>query len=275
MRISPVVLRGYLYDGGSYNDLRLNVEQITDGPSRAEGMDSIFTNSYAVLCNLSDITRVGESGDTFLMLTNDTTHSPAILQEPEYIPAEHVDNRAYDEANRDRFTLNGRTLPMDNARQMSHYHANMAAMLKLGEWFDFLRAQGVYDNTRIIIVADHGNYLGQMEDLRLDEREEVMNYNPLLLVKDFGSTELRVDDQFMTNADTPTLAMAGLIESPVNPFTGQPVDSSAKLSGPQKILCSHAFDILVNNGNTYLPGPWYSVHDDIFDLSNWESLGVE
>jgi hypothetical protein len=29
----------------------------------------------------------------------------------------------------------------------------------------------------------------------------------------------------------------------------------------------------VNNGNTFLPGTWYAVHDDIFDMGNWRKLG--
>lgn len=40
----------------------------------------------------------------------------------------------------------------------------MAAMLRLGEWFDYLREEGVYDNTRIILVSDHGYRLEQIEE---------------------------------------------------------------------------------------------------------------
>jgi arylsulfatase A-like enzyme len=43
-----------------------------------------------------------------------------------------------------------------------HYHSNMATMLRVGEWMDYLKEQGVYDNTRIIIVADHGRKLKLM-----------------------------------------------------------------------------------------------------------------
>ena len=43
---------------------------------------------------------------------------------------------------------------MTTNEQVTHYQVNMAAFLKLGEWFDYLRENGVYDNTRIIIVSD-------------------------------------------------------------------------------------------------------------------------
>ena len=52
-------------------------------------------------------------------------------------------------------------MPQDyiTREQLAHYHANAAALLRLGEWFDWMREQGVYDNTRIIIVSDHGRDL--------------------------------------------------------------------------------------------------------------------
>ena len=53
-----------------------------------------------------------------------------------------------------------------------------------------------------------------------DDNETIEYYFPLLLVKDFGSTEFTISDEFMTNADVPTLATQGLIENPTNPFTG-------------------------------------------------------
>ena len=48
---------------------------------------------------------------------------------------------------------------MVNANQLAHYQINMAAMLQLANWFDYMRENGVYDNTRIILVADHGRGL--------------------------------------------------------------------------------------------------------------------
>ena len=88
---------------------------------------------------------------------------------------------------------------------MSHYHANMASLIKLAEWFDFLRENDVYDNTRIILVSDHGYSLDQFEELVLNtgknKTENIEWYYPLLLVKDFGSKEFSVSEEFMTNAD--------------------------------------------------------------------------
>ena len=58
---------------------------------------------------------------------------------------------------------------MENERQVTHYQSNMAAMLQLGRWFDYLRENGVYDNTRIIVMSDHGGTMGQFPELLADD----------------------------------------------------------------------------------------------------------
>ena len=101
-----------------------------------------------------------------------------------------------------------------------------------------------------------------------------MAYNPLLLVKDFDSQEFQIDETFMTNADTPTLAMSGLIDNPVNPFTGIPINSDGKKVPELHVFGSHEWDTELNNGNTFLPGVWFSVHDDVRVADNWTALGT-
>ena len=92
------------------------------------------------------------------------------------------------------------------------------------------------------------------------------------MVKDFGSQDFTMDLTFMTNADTPTLAMEGLVEDPVNPFTGKPINSLPKSDGPQEIFISMQWDVNTNNGTTFLPDGWVSVHDNIFHPENWASI---
>ena len=37
------------------------------------------------------------------------------------------------------------------------------------EWFDYLKQEGLYDNTRIILVSDHGFGLEQIDELLIDK----------------------------------------------------------------------------------------------------------
>lgn len=273
----PLCFQELVYDEGNYNQSNgkdgLYAGQTVTGTSTAEGFYSNFMDAYNVLDNLSEMTKVEKTGaDQFLLMTNDTTHEPALLQTPDYIPQEQVDNTEYDAVNQDRFTVDGVTLDMGTDWQMTHYHANMAVLLRLGEWFDYLRENDVYDNTRIILVADHGQNLTHANEFLLGDGQDKSLFNPILMVKDFDGTGFVTSKEFMTNADVPVLAMDGVIENPVNPFTGKKIDSGEKTAHEQYILLSYDWDTEVNNGNMFLPGKWYSVHDDMWDNDNWKMV---
>ena len=76
----------------------------------------------------------------------------------------------------------------------------------------------------------------------------------------------------MCNADVPTLAAEGLIEDPVNPFTGKRIDSSAKQE-PLLVLIGTDYRPEFNNGNTFIPGRWYAVSGDVRSGENWSLTG--
>ena len=211
------------------------------------------------------------SNNTFMMMTNHMTHESFFLQEPDYVPSEYVDNSVYDTDMVDRYTVDGVTMQMTDDLQIQHYHVNMSSYILLGTWFDYLRENDVYDNTRIIIVSDHGRGLNQFDVFCNDQDMEF--FMPLLMVKDFDATGFTVCEDFMTNADTPTLATEGLIEDPVNPFTGNPVDSDAK-NEPPTLFLSYDWDVEVNNGNTFMPGGWYVVDGNPHDPENWTYIGT-
>ena len=282
MKISPVILQKTIYDGGYYNqsysdngngELYISsIVQKMDGLTRSTGYRLKFIEAYSFLAKLPDITVIDEGQkNTFLMMTNDTAHSECLLQEPDYVPAANVDNTEYDVDMVNRYTIDGITMRMETEKQVTHYHVNMAAFLQLGKWFDYLKEQGVYDNTRIIIVSDHAYGLEQFDMYCNGQNMEF--FTPLLMVKDFNSTGFTVSEEFMTNGDTPTLATSGIIDNPVNPFTGNPINSDAK-NGPQTTFYCYYWDIPYNPGNTFHEGSWYTfTGGDPHDPDNWVYLG--
>lgn len=271
VKTMPLTIQGILYNEGEYN-VSAHDGQVVSGLSTAEGLSPSFLEPYNVVTNLPAMTRISDSDEgTFLMMSNTMTHDVSILQAPDYVPEKIVDNTAYDEAHEDRFVGEDRDLLIQEVRQMAHYHVNMSMFLRLGEWFDTLRDQGVYDNTRIIIVSDHGYYLETMEDLLIPDRpgESLECFYPLLMVKDFDAKGFTTSDTFMTNADVPTLATQNLIEDAVNPFTGKPISSDEKTAHDQMVIMSGPWDIMVNNGTTFRAARWASVHDDLWNMDNW------
>ncbi|MBO4392911.1 MAG: membrane protein insertase YidC [Spirochaetales bacterium] len=264
LKASPLVIQSPLYDGGRYwTSLGLQ-----------NGSD--FKDTASALLALPFITEIDEGDqNTFLMIQNDTPHEP--LDSFSYPDYEYSDDADISDSPNFREASDGSILVLDTSPAgMSSYAVNMYSYLQLAKWIEYLKANGVYDNTRIIIVADHGHDLGQFDYMKLSNGVDVQSYNPVLLVKDFAenstsSSGYRTDNSFMTNADAAVFAVQNLIDNPVNPFTGRIIDSSAKEDQRQMVTTSKNFlaDGVTSNVFDTSDGCWYQVKDDIFDVKNW------
>jgi YidC/Oxa1 family membrane protein insertase len=245
---SPLILREFIYDDGKY--LNVNFRQ----PVLMTTIDS-----YASLDFLPEITDITEKNEnSCIIFDNILTHEPAFFQAPDYIPVFEVTDKG-----------NG---PFSDE---SHYHVNMAAFLLLGKWFSYLKQNEVYDNTRIIVVSDHGLNIHSSfpNNIQLPNGDELEFYNALLMVKDFNAREnLQTDYQFMTNADVPFLAANEIIENPKDPFTGKGLKPQKE--GGVTITSSHiwANDKQGKFAYTIKKDEWLHVHDNIFDEKNWTKI---
>ena len=279
MKCAPAILQEHIYNEGRYfrstADVNAPVEdgiQVTDGMSKAYGIDSAFLSTYQVLTNLTSITKVDEDvPNSLFLMVNDTTHEPIVMQEPEFVPQDIVDNTDYDAAHTDRFSLAGKNLNVTTDNQTKHYQTNVAAYLRLAEWFDYLRSEGIYDNTKIILVSDHGRFLDLNDDLIIGGGNDIDTFYPILLVKDFNSKGFELNDEFMTIADVPTLATEGAIDNAVNPFTGNKIKQENAKDGPQYICASYDYDVSQNCGTQFLPCNWIKLlNNDMSDPKNWQ-----
>lgn len=278
MKAAPLCIQANLYDYGTYNQGNFVSDdgyagQSTDGALTASGISAGFMNSYNVLANLPNITQISKDDtNTYMVLTNDTTHDPVLLQEPEYVPAPEVDNTQYEREHADRFTVNGRTMTVQQRNDYAYYQCNVAALLQLGKWFDYLRENGVYDNTRIIVMSDHGGTMGQFPELLADDGMDAESFASLLMVKDFNSKGFTTSDEFMLSADVPLLAVKDVVADPVNPFSGRRIDEVSKPKQEQLLLYSFEWDVNVNCGTQFIAGDWYTVNGDIWNKNAWHSV---
>ncbi|HAW15347.1 MAG TPA: hypothetical protein DCW41_01405 [Clostridiales bacterium] len=101
--------------------------------------------------------------------------------------------------------------------------------------------------------------------------------NPILLMKDFDSNDPWVtDEQFMTNADVPTMATSGVIDNPVNPFTGNPINNDAKFDEPMMVYYGHDWRNDDGDTLTYEYAPWFTIDPGpVFELDRWSFVGYE
>ena len=290
MKSAPLIMQETLYNGGIYNGAVndnsssdpdneedvFRADRLTQSYtslSEAQGISLGFIKAYAAVSNLDKITAASDDPqNTFLMMTSQAAHNYSMLQEPDYIPLVKVDNTAYDTDMTERYTIDGVTMRMEGLNQICSYHVNAASLIALGKWFDYLRELGVYDNTRIIIVADHGADFEQFDRVHDETGVDLDLFMPLLLVKDFDRTGFTVSDELMTNADTPSLAVSGIIDDPQNPFTGNDLDSYEKES-PLKVFYTEDITIDDNHGNVFLPGKWFELEGDPYSVSSWKYIG--
>lgn len=255
-RQSPIALRQMLYKKGTYWS--------SDSES---GNVKIVIDNYSALDYLKQLTSISDTENgSYVCMVNELTHENLLLQAPDYIPVKKVTNKG-----------------TSKYKENLDYHTQIAALKMLGSWLDFLKENGIYDNTRIVIVSDHGcnGYEDDIEpDAELDSQiaggkyEGRGHYHPLLLFKDFNAAgKLTEDDTFMTNTDTPSLLLKGLVENPVNPFTGKivPLDTHALKKDGVIISISDRHQPAMNGKYKFnIPySHWWKVKDNIFKASSW------
>jgi membrane protein insertase Oxa1/YidC/SpoIIIJ len=245
LKMSLPMARSIIYDNGWYWDTDNMGDSIVD-----------FINSYAVLESLRELTAFDSDKPSALLISNETPHEHVYLSQPGYRPSS-VPARI------------GTGRYAENA----FYHSSVALYMQLGLWFDFLKGNEAYDNTRIIIIADHGKDIGGIiSDEPFFSGESKEKYNPVFLVKDFNQHgRLAFNNDFMTNADVPALTLMDLLDDPVSPFTGNPITTETKNDGIFITTChipmanahgKYRFSIKRNE--------WLYLTDSIFESSNWE-----
>ncbi len=181
----------------------------------------------------------------------------------------------------------------DNIAGDSPYFAFRCVMESLGKWFEWLRMHDAYDNTKIIIVSDHGN----------DVSDDPMNSNDiapdmigrahphiftrlhvLLMIKDFSRAnsqqqELQIDNRLMSNSDTASILYHS-IEGYVPPANSHPDDlyDPTKIPPPstRTIPSYHTgFDSWSEHEKLkeqFVIRDKYLVTDNIFEANNWKQI---
>lgn len=230
-----------------------------------DGMDYDFEKSFGTLYFMNELTDFENEKPSFIFIDNQTNHEYRFLNAPDF-----------DEKCSKRDNSTGSYKPHDDQDMMA-YHMLASSMKSLGKWMDYLKENGCYDNTRIIIVSDHGWDLEArqcFEDFK-DPKVPAW-FNPLLMVKDFGAGgELKTDNAFMTNADTVFLAKEGLPVSDVNPFTGKKLVQN-KENGvvvvPARNLEWLSGRVYDKTQFTFDEEASYTVKENIFKKENWVPL---
>jgi YidC/Oxa1 family membrane protein insertase len=256
-KCSPYLIRAKVYNKGSY----MNVDTVDK--SLYSGYSSEMLKNYISLLLYPQMTEfTDDDKNNCVIAFNSITHSRALLPYPSYQPVAKVTNT-------------GSGIFSDNEA----YHVTMLGILLISKWFDYLKENGIWDNTRIIIGSDHGYYRPNNPipvNITLPNNNKLQRFNSLLMVKEFrASKELSVDSTFMTSADVPVIAVRDIIDNPKNPFTQEPFYTD-KDSGV--IIPTTDWKPMSNHGKyTYniKDNEWMRVKENVFKRENWTIYSVE
>lgn len=233
---------------------------------------SKFENNAKFIDNYSEIDLFPELFDSsseknaFFLLDNEANHESILLQAPDYVPVENVTD----------FGPGGKD---------ETYSSMVGVLKRFADFMDFLKENNLYNNTKIILVSDHGMSCdtGVFDNKTQNFPFYKENMTASLLVKDFSNRgKLKEDYAFMTNADTPALALKGIDGKALNPFTKNPLDVNFIGGGITKndfIKMSNApaesTRIRKNARFNIKDDEWYTVKDNIFDDKNWSQYIVK
>lgn len=261
-RESPVIIREMIYLKGKYWNSNDNLTSYTN-----------VIDNYAPLDFLTELTDFSDTEEgSYICMVNELTHSSVYMQAPDYIPVQNVTDYG-----------------LSVFKNEESYHTNISALKRIAKWIQYLKENGVYDNTKIIFVSDHSRASTETcfesnEELDMsiagDRYTGRGHFHPLLMVKDFNASgKLKKDMTFMTNGDVPSLALSGIIENPVNPFTKKavPLDTTSIKKDGVLITSNDIHQAwLYKNLYTYpvRKDQWWNVKNDIFKASSWSRADV-
>uniref|UniRef100_UPI003F4C073B YidC/Oxa1 family membrane protein insertase n=1 Tax=Brachyspira catarrhinii TaxID=2528966 RepID=UPI003F4C073B len=246
-KMLPINLRYDFYRNGSwfnFDDFIVN--------------SSIYT--YAILSNTKNFINIKEEGNYYNIIHNMLTHEPMFFSS-DYLPYSKVKNIKDEDL-----------LFYKNEVSVRHFYANIASMNILIEFIQYLKENNVYDNTKIILVSDHGRDVNTT--VFEDKLKFVSWYNALLIYKDFNSRgNIQIDTNFMTIADVPYIAVKH-IPNIKNIFNNNIITNSYKTNGID-IIQLNSFDITKQFYNRYNFNVFYNVRDNIFDTNNWKKYMID
>ncbi len=230
-------------------------------PYASENSINSSIYNYAMLSSIKDFVSIEEEGNYYNILHNMMTHEPNFFNSdylPSYsaLPVSDDDLYIYKDEN-----------------SVRHFYVNVASINILIDFINFLKDNEVYDNTKIILVSDHGRLLNTT--VFTNENIQFASwYNALLMCKDFNRKgSIKVDTNFMTIADMPYLAVKH-IDSVKNPFNNKLITNDYKNNGAY-IINLNSFEIKNQLKNSYNFDNYYFVKDNIFDINNWKKFHID
>jgi hypothetical protein len=160
---------------------------------------------------------------------------------------------------------------------LQHEVAARCALRLVGQYLDHLRREQVYDNTRIVVVSDHG-IVGRVEDHSTravaggtESRNFVRTRSVLLVKPRHARGALQVSEAFMPNAEVPRIVCEDL-GGCVNPYLGnKPIAADGRDDPFAVSLVPWQFNR--QRASSFVIREQYELRGkDPFDVNGWQQV---
>jgi hypothetical protein len=253
MRAAPYGLKEMIRNHGSWR------------PFLDHSAATTFTQ-WAELRALADLTDTSAPEPNYNIVSNILPHEPVYLgkgctpqPKPFTVPAEEL-----------------RASGHKSLTSLQHANAAECSLIIVAEYLRHLQRAGVYDNTTVVLVSDHGVSAPDVNDssTRAVAGGTVTNLyvrsRSVLLVKERGATgPLRTSEEFLPHAEVPRIVCQD-IGGCVNPYLGnKPIDVAGR-NDPWRVsivpwqFTAQKPDAFVINTQFELTGK------DPFDVKGWK-----
>ena len=249
-RVVPYGFKSLVYDGGYWRPL--------EGVLVYQSYFKKLLPEWLFLKSLPELTSGEEIKGQYYFITSLLAHHPHALSKE----GELLYDRFPDPNER------------DNRKGRNAYYSTEWSLKILGDWCTELKKRGLYDNTKIIIVSDHGNYRSNdfaaplkngsdLSALGLDKVNHTA-FDSILLFKDYSDKgSMEIDSRNMSTSDTGSIAFnsdgRGWIEA-----QGKNRTVEGQLT--------HAWSLNEQTGPKYESFGVYQVSGDFYDIKNWKKI---
>lgn len=238
----PLFIKPIIYNHNKWfkSEKDINEKEITS---------TVHLNKYSFLKILSDISNAESDESNFIFIHSLFAHAPW-----------------------DRITEDNKLIS-----DVSPYSNQKQFMELFSVWMTWMKENGVYDNTKIILASDHGrswwHYKGKAntrnipivwkkgEDFHLNK---FLRLNPLMLIKDFNSHgDVKEDWRLMSNADTYAIAFNE--------------NDPTKIDLPNRTVNTYytKWHTDLNTRKQYKTIHAFNIKDNVYDLNNWEEIKID
>ena len=208
----------FLYAFGLFSTVPLSFKKVIyqDGQwlKSVKIQDNGYKSNLDWWTQLINLDKVSVTKDdkknSFIFIVNEITHHPWLMS-PECKPQKKKEDWSRN----------------DSGIMKTNLQNEICALKALANWFDWMKRNSVYDNSRIILVSDHDGWnSSQLWELLKKGEYPIERPNSLFLIKDFEvNTPFSTNDKvFTSSVDIPAFILQGY-----NLQSSQPWNNSNRL----------------------------------------------